>query len=1174
VSTSAPDYAASRAALLAAGVPLSDVIDLLAPVTAAVRRRVEDEAKGGLDELGNWHDPGNGQFAPRGFVSFNLLRRLLRGDGQARSEIRRLLDDHYRSTPGWDTGLRDDTRWAVEAFGDRPAIAGPDRNAWDAGFREVRNWHPPTLSRTADQERADVFRPDIARLGIADWETTRPWQYDQADVAAGRSPGWLQPGARAHASYEHRDGNVYLRVSPDYWSSPPETRRATLYHEAGHVLDAMLPAADKQAAYNRLTDGPSWIPSHDNPDEMTAEAYALLHTNPQWLVDHQPALHQWVIDQADRHGLPVPDAARTVTPRPVGDVIPGGSKFGQDRIADLPVGAEFEDRIGQRFTRTADGAVSARGAVSLGHLTGDEPGGYPKGAEFTAYGDIELAAAPESPSAPIDPALERELRDRIPLVKPEPPSGFADERIDLPTPKFGEPWPTKPPHPVTGWEEPVSAFKLPNGRAVTVVSSGGDSIDGYYLSSYVMNDTVTGDPIGYLDYTSGHGELAIRMVEVDPGHRGEQAADALLAYTLAATDPNAKVDPGYRTNDGDRWWNRVREWLPAANQTAPANPENEQRAIESRLRAVLPQAVGPVDSLNDYKGVDLGHERTAHAETLARSLLEHDLGDGVRSKVTEATLSNGQLVVSGVIEDSDGVEVGQFDRSFYIDSDGAATAYQIDLAIDPAHQGQGIGTRFLAASLDAYLAAGVDKVTVYAVSDPNLGANGGYTWARAGFDWDPTHHSSLGEIGRHLRAAGDDAMADRVEQVRAKFDAGEPLDASDITPYEVATIHPDIMKSGVGAWDGVLNLRPDPPPVPPRTTPAAKRLKKADVAKLVADGTDLWADRGRPASDAQSVALVRVQSLLDSHPPERLAEIEAMTPEERNALSGRDGLIGTALWREARGYKLTDTEQLALAFYRRDPDVIAREFEKWRQRFEGKSRERRWRESPPIIDSELDPAVIADVESDWREAMANDRVQQAFARLGIDQPRLIVSYRRDPEHEPATANYQQGSGTVWLNSRREIGGDPIAVNVRGDRFDIGDVTTVGWLRGSETPDRRAVLTHETGHYVHDSISDVGWVGTPLADEWKRLWDRYHAAYTSEWENAWGGSGDRLSRMKRRFISFYSNENAQEGFAEAFAAAALGGDTSDFGPEAQALIDWMNTNIIGTGAPAAAPGVAP
>lgn len=221
----------------------------------------------------------------------------------------------------------------------------------------------------AVNERQAVFAADLDRLGLYDWESSKPWQYNADDIDAGRAPGWLQRGTSgtAHASYTHKDGRAYLRVSDDYWNSTPEQRRATLYHEAGHILDAMLSPEDKARAYDELLVGPNFAPSSDNADELVAETFSLMHTNPQWLADNQPELLPWIIDRADANWLPVPDAARQVTPRAFtarrGDTI--------DDPAALPVGARFENRIGTEFTRTADGAIDDRGrTVTLDYLTG------------------------------------------------------------------------------------------------------------------------------------------------------------------------------------------------------------------------------------------------------------------------------------------------------------------------------------------------------------------------------------------------------------------------------------------------------------------------------------------------------------------------------------------------------------------------------------------------------------------------------------------------------------------------------------------------------------------------------------------------------------------------------------------------------------------------------------
>lgn len=124
--------------------------------------------KGGWDVNGHWHDPNTGRYAPKGYVSAKVLKGMLRGDGPSRSEFLKHLNKKARENPEFGQGAWSD-RFAAEALGPRPQNIESLR-AWEAAYREMRNWHGNERRRRQAErlaegavERVDP-EPDDERL--------------------------------------------------------------------------------------------------------------------------------------------------------------------------------------------------------------------------------------------------------------------------------------------------------------------------------------------------------------------------------------------------------------------------------------------------------------------------------------------------------------------------------------------------------------------------------------------------------------------------------------------------------------------------------------------------------------------------------------------------------------------------------------------------------------------------------------------------------------------------------------------------------------------------------------------------------------------------------------------------------------------------------------------------
>lgn len=135
--------------------------------TAAVRkhRRPRVNLPDGPDGPGvkdgkyTYHDPGTGRFAPYGFITPSKLKALLNPDARKRKEVLGelqdklddndpLLAEYVRALRQGDKNRARQIAAAIRraVIGDRPA-AGDDRNAWDAGSREVAKLIPAAAKR-------------------------------------------------------------------------------------------------------------------------------------------------------------------------------------------------------------------------------------------------------------------------------------------------------------------------------------------------------------------------------------------------------------------------------------------------------------------------------------------------------------------------------------------------------------------------------------------------------------------------------------------------------------------------------------------------------------------------------------------------------------------------------------------------------------------------------------------------------------------------------------------------------------------------------------------------------------------------------------------------------------------------------------------------------------------
>lgn len=149
---------------------------------------------------------------------------------------------------------------------------------------------------------AALFNPSQ----MLSWEQTRPWNLSREEAESQTVDGWWGKQARGteSASWDGR----YIRPAPEFYSYPEATRRAIAYHEAGH---AMLQAAGGLSSVPNAMELIDMLPGAKilgyNAEEIIAEAYSVLWTEPEWFSAHDAGqIEVIVVGLAHKAGFPVP----------------------------------------------------------------------------------------------------------------------------------------------------------------------------------------------------------------------------------------------------------------------------------------------------------------------------------------------------------------------------------------------------------------------------------------------------------------------------------------------------------------------------------------------------------------------------------------------------------------------------------------------------------------------------------------------------------------------------------------------------------------------------------------------------------------------------------------------------------------------------------------------------
>jgi DNA topoisomerase-1 len=323
------------------------------------------------------------------------------------------IDIIGRSDPVGDGPSRE-TGEGPDGRGDRPDLAG-------SGGADAR----------ADGRPEAVADPHVEKWVLGDWEQSQPWNLSRADIEGGALP-WLKMGKGRGTELASQFDDGTITVTPSWFDLTPESRRHTLYHESGHRLSditlgvardtngELVPSGEVDAfdAFKLARDPDRWVPSGGTPGEMAAEAYGMLHSDPQSFADREPEIRDWIIRQADANGFPVPQAARDATPRKIAHL---SNTPIADR-ADVPVGTRVYDKLGDEWITLPDGAAEgAPGSRYEGQVLPANrlrPDGW-RTAEDVLEGGGE--AAPAAGEVPRDADARADGRAQAVAEVPEPP---------------------------------------------------------------------------------------------------------------------------------------------------------------------------------------------------------------------------------------------------------------------------------------------------------------------------------------------------------------------------------------------------------------------------------------------------------------------------------------------------------------------------------------------------------------------------------------------------------------------------------------------------------------------------------------------------------------------------------------------------------------------------------
>lgn len=267
---------------------LDDVVRVLGEMSGNTRNAFSaiSGVKIDPDALSKYGSVNFGEFFAEAFTEYKLSanpRPIARSVGQA---VDRYFGRVAKHLP------------TVSKFNPHHEPAGSSRGGQFASAPEDATSSAPTSER-------------LLRAPIESWERTQPWNATKEEIERQDVPGLLyrsKAKGTEDASFES-DGRIAL--SPAYFTRPPETRRAILYHEAGHGLESEYDLA----GFRRLgvddpldiIDWPGARKLGHNYGEVLAEGYGSMWHDPAWLRQQgADRVVDLVTRMAHERGYPLP----------------------------------------------------------------------------------------------------------------------------------------------------------------------------------------------------------------------------------------------------------------------------------------------------------------------------------------------------------------------------------------------------------------------------------------------------------------------------------------------------------------------------------------------------------------------------------------------------------------------------------------------------------------------------------------------------------------------------------------------------------------------------------------------------------------------------------------------------------------------------------------------------
>ncbi|MFI7527486.1 2'-5' RNA ligase family protein [Nocardia salmonicida] len=214
------------------------------------------------------------------------------------------------------------------------------------------------------------------------------------------------------------------------------------------------------------------------------------------------------------------------------------------------------------------------------------------------------------------------------------------------------------------------------------------------------------------------------LADVLRASRVRAATDRMRSARLqvAATRIHFKKERRVRSDGGVRKYNQAKGEVIRKKIKEPPPPSTNSIASMPRIRELFE---ADDRELRDLVAQGLDGDYGYPDEEGNRLQLRIDMAARMTIEGRRLLRIEGDILDGGT-----GEPVGRTERNFYLDSDGDPYVEHALLSLNPEAQDRGFGTQYSNELLDYYRASEVSRITLAASLE-----DGGWTWARAGYDW-------------------------------------------------------------------------------------------------------------------------------------------------------------------------------------------------------------------------------------------------------------------------------------------------------------------------------------------------------------------------------------------------------------------------------------------------------